>query len=586
MPLTNPGGSKIVRIPTGTPNAGNTIIYNTSNNASYSDPGFASGSFFGSFTGSLTGNRTYTFPDLSGAIALQSTNYLFKFNSSNVSLRNIGDTADINFTANLINISGDSFVLNSNAIGSGADYSITFNRPASGMSANYALIWPTGLGTTNQALILADAATGQLGWSTPSGGSGTPESIAATPDTLVLRDGSASITAAGGIFNGGIDSTSTTTGDVRVTGGVGVGGRISANNIVLTAGITATTFNGYTPENAANKSTSTTLGTSNTLYPSQNAVKTYVDTYNINTQTVTSYTITTTDPGRLIRFNTASNVNVTVPPDTTSIAIGSHVTLCNSNTGVVTVVAGSGVTVSVASGVNLTLNQHQVGRVIKIAANTWVFSPFFFNSILVEDPYLSLVQLLVHGSSITDISSKNRTITNSGAVISTAQRKFVNSASSIYFDGADTISCASSADFGFSSGDFTVEFWLYYVGISGTDARLVSFGTTANNLNFTLRSSPNGLGIVNESVSHILATGIFPDTNAWNHLAFSRASGVCRLFKNGTQIGSVSSSLGNSSGNFLGFQSVQGYVEELRVTKGLARYTANFTPPQGLFLDS
>jgi hypothetical protein len=34
---------------------------------------------------------------------------------------------------------------------------------------------------------------------------------------------------------------------------------------------------GFTPENVANKSTNTSLGTSNTLYPTQNAVKTYVD---------------------------------------------------------------------------------------------------------------------------------------------------------------------------------------------------------------------------------------------------------------------------------------------------------------------
>ncbi len=48
-------------------------------------------------------------------------------------------------------------------------------------------------------------------------------------------------------------------------------GQTDGNWNILDAGL------GYTPENVANKSTSTSLGTSNTLYPTQNAVKTYVD---------------------------------------------------------------------------------------------------------------------------------------------------------------------------------------------------------------------------------------------------------------------------------------------------------------------
>lgn len=73
MALSNPSGSKIVRVPSGSPSAGNTIIINSSSQPSYSNPGITSGSFFGAFAGSLTANRTYTFPDLSGTIALNPT---------------------------------------------------------------------------------------------------------------------------------------------------------------------------------------------------------------------------------------------------------------------------------------------------------------------------------------------------------------------------------------------------------------------------------------------------------------------------------------------------------------------------------
>lgn len=171
MALTNPSGSKVIRVSSGSPSAGNTIIYNSSNQPNYSNPGFASGSYFGSFAGSLTANRTYTFPDLSGTIALNSTDYLFKFNSGNVSLRNAGDTSDLNFTANLINLTGNSLTLNSDGA-SGADRAITISRPLTGMTANYELTLPSSLGSTGQALILTNN-TGQLGWGSGSGGATT-----------------------------------------------------------------------------------------------------------------------------------------------------------------------------------------------------------------------------------------------------------------------------------------------------------------------------------------------------------------------------------------------------------------------------
>lgn len=70
---------------------------------------------------------------------------------------------------------------------------------------------------------------------------------------------------------------------------------------------------GYTPEDQANKSTSTSLGTSNTLYPSQNAVKSYIDTA-ISTAKEALYpvgsiwtsTSVSTNPGTVLGFGTWS----------------------------------------------------------------------------------------------------------------------------------------------------------------------------------------------------------------------------------------------------------------------------------------
>lgn len=68
---------------------------------------------------------------------------------------------------------------------------------------------------------------------------------------------------------------------------------------------------GYTPENASNKSTSTALGTSNTLYPTQNAVKTYIDAAIIAAKsammpvgTIYGNSTVSTNPGTLLGFGT------------------------------------------------------------------------------------------------------------------------------------------------------------------------------------------------------------------------------------------------------------------------------------------
>jgi hypothetical protein len=78
--------------------------------------------------------------------------------------------------------------------------------------------------------------------------------------------------------------------------------------------------------------------------------------------------------------------------------------------------------------------------------------------------------------------------------------------------------------------------------------------------------------------------------NTWYHVAVSRINGSTRLFINGTQSGATyadSTSYLNASGRpwiginaFNSTQGLNGYIDDLRVTKGVARYIANFTPPQ------
>jgi hypothetical protein len=78
-------------------------------------------------------------------------------------VRNGGDTADVPITGSILKASADTgLIINSDAAGSGADWSITLARPASGQAASYTLTLPTSTGSVNQ--VLATNGSGVLSW--------------------------------------------------------------------------------------------------------------------------------------------------------------------------------------------------------------------------------------------------------------------------------------------------------------------------------------------------------------------------------------------------------------------------------------
>ena len=87
-----------------------------------------------------------------------------KNNSGNLVVRNTGDSADAEVTASKINVSGDAIVINSDAAGSGADWSYTLNRPATGMSGTVSLTLPVEDGSPSQ--VLSTDGSGVLSWVT------------------------------------------------------------------------------------------------------------------------------------------------------------------------------------------------------------------------------------------------------------------------------------------------------------------------------------------------------------------------------------------------------------------------------------
>lgn len=220
------------------------------------------------------------------------------------------------------------------------------------------------------------------------------------------------------------------------------------------------------------------------------------------------------------------------------------------------------------------------------------------------DPYWSSVVALLHfdgtDGSTTTTDQKGHSVTMDGAVISTARSKFGGSSAS--FDGSlDLISAPSSADFDFGSGDFTIEFFFYAAALPSPVSGLIARrNITANYAPFNVELTPAGKMVCQISttgsswVSLPTATATIA-TGTWNHIALVRDGSTMRRFINGVADGTVaiSGSLMASTtelcigvASYTKEYSMNGNMDEVRITKGVARYTAGFTVPTEAFPNS
>ena len=206
------------------------------------------------------------------------------------------------------------------------------------------------------------------------------------------------------------------------------------------------------------------------------------------------------------------------------------------------------------------------------------------------DPYFGAVSLLLDGTDLQDKSLDTKAITvNGNAQVSTTQSKW--NGSSLYFDGTgDYLTIPTSSDFSFGTGDFTIEFWAHLTLLSSTRI-LVDFRSSGSSqLAPTIFTSGTQLRFFNSGSNQI--TGGTLSTSVWYHVAVSRQGTNTRMFLDGVQTGSTYSDSSDypsrpvAVGGYpyaSGFDS-KGYIQDLRITKGVARYTANFTPPTQPFM--
>jgi hypothetical protein len=156
---------------------------------------------------------------------------------------------------------------------------------------------------------------------------------------------------------------------------------------------------------------------------------------------------------------------------------------------------------------------------------------------------------------------------------------------SMYFDGtAAALLPPASKLLAFGTGDFTVEVWVWPIA---WDSNMVVIQGGSNGFGIQKYSSgaTGNIGVIING-GWVITDAFLPITGQWSHIAVTRTNGVLRFFVNGSVTGSspantadISDGIKNVGGE-AGQTYFKGYMDDIRVTKGVCRYIANFTPPQ------
>jgi hypothetical protein len=210
-----------------------------------------------------------------------------------------------------------------------------------------------------------------------------------------------------------------------------------------------------------------------------------------------------------------------------------------------------------------------------------------------NDPNFKNVTLLLHGdgsngaqnNTFLDGSTNNFTITRNG---NTTQGSFTPYGAnwSNYFDGSgDYLTAPSVAAFAFGTGDFTIEAWIYCTALSGVENFIFDSRSSASTagMGFNIEPTTGKLRYSGNADNVLTSTGI--STNQWTHVAWVRSGSTLTGYINGVAGGSVSNSdnLTQNVGavgvvGFLASGYFNGYLSNVRIVKGTAIYTSNFTP--------
>jgi Concanavalin A-like lectin/glucanases superfamily len=197
---------------------------------------------------------------------------------------------------------------------------------------------------------------------------------------------------------------------------------------------------------------------------------------------------------------------------------------------------------------------------------------------------------------IFDNAAENDLETVGNAQISTSVKKYGTgsmrfTAATDYLIPSESLPCA------FGGANFTIEMWVYLNAYPSTYGVMYDARPSGGNGAYAAiyMDTTNIYYYVN-TTNAITASLSTIGTGTWRHLAVSRSGTSTKMFIDGVQVGSTYTDTTvylnpaqrpviGGGGNAVGTYPMNGYIDDLRITKGYARYTSNFTPPTQAFPD-
>lgn len=216
------------------------------------------------------------------------------------------------------------------------------------------------------------------------------------------------------------------------------------------------------------------------------------------------------------------------------------------------------------------------------------------------DQFFGSVVMLLNGdgNSVLD-RSQNHAFTQSYGALQSVTSPVKYGTGAIYFDGSSYGVFPPLANYSIGTNNFTIECWVYPLAYGGTivggslfhansgsqNGYCMNLGENQSRFRFISR----GTGGWADNV--IVSAGNGPALNTWTHTAVVRNGTTLKIYINGVERGTANIAAGfNLSGSAtnatVGYFSdggttryFNGYIDDLRVTNGVARYTGAFTPP-------
>ena len=202
------------------------------------------------------------------------------------------------------------------------------------------------------------------------------------------------------------------------------------------------------------------------------------------------------------------------------------------------------------------------------------------------------LKLALLGDNVTeadmDVSSANHDVDNDGVTVSTDYSRFYGSSLKFVASETDSLKITGESDFAFGTGDLCVEFWVYNTANKNYNSYVATRSSGAATDGFVIASNNSGILYVHSNAAvagsytgeHVLPL------NKWTHVAYTRASGTHRLFMNGVAAATASTTSRDYTNDDIAIgtnpfdsEEITAYMNDVRVYKGAAKYTANFKPP-------